>query len=333
MLIRYFRKLQTLTPLLLLFVGALLWLEVYLDTEPVFYLHASYAGPLYDYLQAFLEQHQKISWGVAFLFLYLQAVLLNQIVTDQGILDKYSFLTSLIYVMLMSSFKGLLYMHPVLFANFFILIAVGKIFRTYDQEVVLVEVFNVGMLISIAGLFYFPAFLFFVLLLISLFIYYIIDLRSFIAACMGFLLPFFFLILVLFLTDKLQDQLYVGSFELSFSGLLTTESTGIAKGLMGYIGGMAALSVFHLVFVHLPDKPIRLRKRLWVLFYFFLTSLLTLFFVPVFYTFHLGLLFLPLSVVFAGFFHQIDKKVIAEILFTVLIGLIIAGKVYDYVFL
>ncbi len=329
MLIKYFRKLQPLTPFFLLVIGAALWAEVLQEAEPVFFHVPSYAGPFYLYLQSLFDLHPKISWAVAFLFLFFQAVLLNQTVTSQGMLDKYSFLTSLIYVLLMSSFMGLLHMHPLLFSNFFILLAVKKILQTYDQEIVLVEVFNVGMFISIAGLFFYPAWIFFILLIISLFIFYIIDMRSFLAASIGLILPVLFLALYLYLNDSLEEQFFDFPLHMGFPEVALGETPGFARVFIGFLAGLAVMAALHLVFVHLPDKPIRLRKRFWVLFYFLLTSLLACFFVPSFEVIHASLLFLPLSVVLAGFFHQIDRKVIAEVLFTILIGLIIAEKIQN----
>lgn len=330
MLIRYFRKLQALTPLLLFLIGAVLWSETWFSPEPVFYFSSpTNAGPFYLYLQPAFEWNPLVSWVGAFVFLYMQAILLNQIVTSQGILDKYSFLTSLIYVMLMSSSLGALYLHPLLFSNFFIIIAIKKIFQTYDEEIVLVEVFNVGMLISIAGLFYYPAWVFFILLIISLFIFYIVDIRSFLAASIGLLLPVFFLALYLFLTDNLLVEFFEFPLHVAFPDLSMDSHSGVTKIFNGFLAGLSIMAVSHMIFLHIPDKPIRLRKRLWVLFYFLLTSLLAIFFIPAFEVIHISLLFLPLSVILAGFFHQIDRKVIAEVLFTVLIGLTIAGKIHN----
>jgi hypothetical protein len=333
MLIRYFRKLQSLTPLLLFIIGAALWSESLLNPEPVFYIIPLNAGPFYLYLQPAFALNPTASWMGAYLFLFVQAILLNHTVTSQGILEKYSFLTSLIYVMLMSSFSGALYMHPLLFSNFFILLAVKKIFQTYDEEIVLVEVFNVGMLISIAGLFYYPAWLFFILLIISLFIFYIIELRSFLAASIGFIMPLFFLALYLFLTDSLREQFFEFPLHVAFPDFSFGNKSGLTKIFAVFLAGITVLAVIHLIFIHLPDKPIRLRKRLWVLFYFLITSLTTVFFVPVFEVVHISLLFLPISVILAGFFHQIDRTTIAEVLFTALMGLIIAGKIQNLYFL
>lgn len=328
MLIRYFRKLQAITPVLLFLIGAALWAEVYLYPEPVFFQEVINPAPFYKLLLRLIQAQPFVSWIIAYLFLYLQALMINQILTSQGILDKYSFIASLLYVMLMSSDLGLLFLHPVLFSNFFLLIALQKILKAYNEDETMLEVFNVGVLIALAGLFHYQAWLFLLALIISLFIFYLISMRSFLAAMIGFFIPFMFYAVVLFLWDKLDKQLLEIPFYLSWFGNSTGELSNIKTALIAVAGGLGLLAFFHLVFLYIPDKPIRLRKRLWSLVYFFLVSLLCFLFMPNFRTYDLALLFIPLSALLAGFFHQIDRKVIAEVLFTLLVGLIVAGKVH-----
>lgn len=327
MLIRYFRKLNTLTPILLFLTGGVLWAEVWFMQDPVFFPPVASSGPLFRMMIPAFSSFPQLSWFAAFAFLFLQAILINHIVTTHGIVERHSFLTSLVYMMLMSVSEGLLCMNPVLFSNFFMLLALNKVFKIYSEEGQTVEVFNVGMLIGIAGMFYSPAWVFLLLLIISLFIFYLIDLRSLSAAVMGFLFPFVFFGLYLFVADlplSLAERFEItwGWPWNSFRQLFV-----VGKLLAGFIAALSALSVFHLLAISIPDKPIRLRKRLRVLVYFFFVAVLAMFFTGGMAPFHIGLLFIPVSILLAGFFHQIDRMVIAEVLFTVLTGLIIAGKV------
>lgn len=326
MLIRYFRKLNTLTPVLLFLTGGVLWAEVWFARDPVFFPPVAASGPLFRLMVPAFSAFPQLSWFAAFAFLFLQAVLINHIVTAHGIVERHSFLTSLVYVMLMSVSEGLLCMNPVLFSNFFLLLALNKVFKIYSEEGQSVEVFNVGMLIGIAGLFYSPAWVFSLLLVVSLFIFYLVDLRSLLAAVMGFLFPFVFYGLYLFVADlpfSFATSLII-SWEWPWNSFKTLLMVG--KVLAGFIAALSALSVFHLLAISIPDKPIRLRKRLRVLVYLFFVALLAMFFTSGEAPFHIGLLFIPVSVLLAGFFHQIDRMVIAEVLFTVLTGLIVAGK-------
>lgn len=332
MLIQYFRRLYTLTPLLLLMVGGILWAELLLDTEPMKYAADKSAGPLYSLLTNPLQQYQKLGWLLAFLFVAFQAIMLNQVVTTQGVVDRHSFLISLLYMMLMSASKNLLGMHPVLFSNFFLILALHRILKMYNQDEQHIDVFNVGMFISLAGLFYAPAWLFFPLLIIALFVFYMVDMRSFLAAIIGFASPFLFLATYFYWQDIPLATLLDFSFVYGGVWLIFNEVSLMQKVILGFLSGMMALTIFHLVAIHIPDKPIRMRKRLWVLVYFFFIALLISLFTGITNHYHAALMCVPTAILLAGFFHQIERKMIAEVMLTILILLILADKYLVFIY-
>jgi hypothetical protein len=317
--------------MLLLMVGGALWADIWLLPEPVLFEPSEPAAPLYQLIQVFFVNYPKPGWVLAFIFLILQAILLNQIIASQGIVERHSFLASLIYVILMSSSTGLVHMHPVLFSNFFMILALNRLLRMYNQNEQQLEVFNVGMFISLAGLFYAPAWLFFILLLVTLFIFFLVDLRSFLAAIIGFIFPFVLLITFYVLRD-IPLQMLAGE-ALFYGGLwpVITDMSLVYKILLGFVAGLSSLAIFHLVALFIPDKPIRLRKRLWVVVYLFFIALLITITTGPHYPYHIGLLCVPTTILLAGFFHQIERKLIAEILFSMLIVLVLAGKYLQFI--
>lgn len=324
MFLRLFRKFSTATPFLLVFVGLALWVDGW-PGQGSFDIPSSPA-PLFQSAEHLLVQYPIAGFFIALVFLVGQAIYLNFIVTSQGLLDRQSFLTAIIYIVLMSSHSGLLHLHPALISNFFLMIALHQVFKSYKEDTVLVEVFNVGMLIALAGLFYYPALLFLLFLLISLFIFFLFSLRSVIAAFMGFTAPFFFVAVYFFLADSLPnllENLSAGIDMVRFPNFRFSPWSAVLLVALGVIG---LLSYAHLVFSHIPDKPIRIRKRFWVLVYFFLISLLSIFIVANFQFFHLALVFLPLSVGMAVFFQQARNKRLSEMVFLLLIVIILLGK-------
>lgn len=330
MLIKYFRRLQTLTPLLLLMVGGALWSDIWLLPDPMLFELSVPAAPLYQLIQPFFAEYPKLSWILAFLLLIFQAILLNQVIAIQGIVERHSFLGSLIYVILMSSSSGMVHMHPVLFSNFFMILAINRLLRMYNQNEQHLEVFNVGMFISLAGLFYTPAWLFFILLLITLFIFFLVDLRSFLAAIIGFIFPFLLLITFYVIRD-IPLQALAGE-PLFYGGLwpVILGMSLVQKILLGFVAGLSSLAIFHLIAMFIPDKPIRLRKRLWVIVYLFVIALIITLITGPHVHYHIGMLCVPTAVLLAGFFHQIERKLIAEILFSVLIALVVASKFLQF---
>ena len=332
MLLQYFRRLYSLTPLLLLIVGGILWAELLLNPDAIQTTTDSSAGPLYRLLTDPIMQYQQLTWLLAFLFLAFQAILLNQVVTTQGIVDRHSFLVSLMYMTLMSGSGNLLGMHPVLFSNFFLILALHRILKLYNQEEQQIEIFNAGMLVSLAGLFYAQAWLFFSLLIIALFLFYMVDLRSILSALIGLVSPFVFLTTYFLWDDIPLDTLFNFSFLYGGIWQIFHEVTMIQKLILGFVGAMMTLTLFHMVAIHIPDKPIRMRKRLWVLVYFFMIALVISIFTGIINHYHIALICVPTAVLLAGFFHQIERKMIAEVLLTILMLLILVNKYLVFVY-
>lgn len=326
MLIRHFTRTQSLTPVLLFLTIAVLWAEVFLEPETLFFSPSDNPAIFYAILQPLLANHPMISWITAICFLFIQAVLINHIVTNHGIFDRYSAYTSLMYVLLMSSSRELLYLHPALFSNFFLLLAIKQIFDAFDKDEAMLEVFNAGMLIAIAGLFYYPTLFLFLLLIICLLIFYLIGVRSLLAASLGFSLPFLYMAAYLFLTDRLQEHTATMTLATGWDGHWFQGMDWLHVALWAFVALLSLLSFFHLVLVFLPDKPVRLRKRLWVLVHLLAISVALLLVFPAKYFYQLSLLFIPVSVLLASFFHVIYRKMIFTILYVLLLGLVLATK-------
>jgi len=192
MLIKTFNKTRPTLYLLLPFLGLLLWLDafmLYKQTEVV----SISTAPFYTWMAGFLDSYRFLNVTLAFLFLVVQSFLINYVAARHDMLDRSSFLAGFFYMVLMSSSFSLLHLHPVLFANFFLILALDKIFKAYGEEEVFLEVFNVGLLIGLATLFYYPSVFFLLVLAYALMIYYVFSLRGIMAALLGFITPLFFL--------------------------------------------------------------------------------------------------------------------------------------------
>ncbi len=325
MLIQKFRKYQFSTPLVLLLSGLVLWLDGFILYSRV-NISLEEAAPLYNLVGGLFKNYPLLNVSLAFVFLYFQSFMVNQLVTSKNLIDRQSFLPGFLYLVLMSSSFEMLSLHPVLFANFFLIIALNKILEVYDEKDVMLEVFNVGMLISLAGLFYFPALVLFILLIIALGIYFLANLRGVIASLLGFLTPFLFLGVYYYWRDVLALK-----FEELFSGfgvfhIFRQDFSAFSKVYGVFLVVLAFFAFLSLVFRYLGDKPVRIRKRFTVVLYYFMVSVVSAFFVTHYFDVLYGLFMLPLSIVLAVFFQEIKRNVWAEVLFSLMIFLIVAGK-------
>jgi len=330
MLIRIFKQNAPVIPLLLLLAGLLMWVDgFFLATVP----GAATEGhaPLFEPLAAAFESMPVLSVITAFVLLMLQVFLVNYMVQANNLLGKPSWLPGFLYLLLMSSDPSLTSLHPVLVANLFLIWALARTLAAYSEGDVMAEVFNVGFLIAVAGLFYYPAMVFFLWLLVALGVYFLLSLRGLVAAFMGFLTPLFFLFTWYYLSDQLESRL--GHMVAQYNPFLVFEQSyepfSIAMMLM--LALISFLSFLKISLAYVADKPIRIRKRIRVLVYFFVLALASILLATDRFDVHHGLLMPPLAIAWSVFLLETKRKWIADLMLYLFLMLVIAGKVINLV--
>ncbi len=330
MLVGLFRKSHWYTPVLLVVAGSLLWIDSiwHPDRLP---LHADLSsGPLYHLILPLLELSPLVSLLVAFTILIVQVLYINHIATLGEFTDRFSALAALIYLLIMSSTTTMIDVHPVLFANLFLILALNKIFKANQEHLVMVEVFDVGFLTALAGLFYFPAMAIFLLLIMSLFVYYLISMRAILAALFGVLTPFVFLGIYYFMTDKLESQIGAVAIHIEPLKILYGSPNMFEQVFMLTIGIMAMVAFLRLLLIFMPDKPIRMRKRIMVLFLFFVISLISYTIATDYIHIHHGMVAIPLSISLASFFDDMGRKKLSESVFGILVLVVLVSRFSVY---
>ncbi len=324
MLIKRFKKFSPLTVILLLLAGLLLWADAFMSDHAV----AEVINPalFYQLLQPLILRFPLTASILAFAFIMIQALVLNQSMINRGMLDRHSLMVSLMYVILMGSHVSLTVLHPVVFSNFFLILALHRIWLVYEEEEVIKEVFNVGLLTAMAGLFFYPALIFLLLNISCLFVFYVISSRSLLAAFIGFGTPFGFTALYYFMTDQLAERWDKMSFSLFYLNWWEAEFPLPEKLFVVFIALLALLALFRLLFSFLPDKPIRMRKRYMVVVHYFFIGAISLVFSGVHFFYHIGLLAVSLSILLAFFFQHQGRRWVAEVFFVILLALIIAMR-------
>ena len=139
---------------------------------------------------------------IVFLLIYFQAVYLNKIVINQRLFSKPNYLTGMSYLLLTSvfsfwsAFSSVLIVATVLI---WILSILSRLSNTPDPKKTL---FNVGLLLGLAALIFFPAILFLLLALIGLSIMRPFRLPEWVILFFGLGTPFYFLWAYSYLFDK-----------------------------------------------------------------------------------------------------------------------------------
>src|SRR5690606_25260934 len=100
-----------------------------------------------------------------------QAFLLNSVINHFNFMGKPNFLTALLYMTLVSLFLPFLVLSPTLICNFITIWMVSKLFNIYKQPDVKGLMFDLGMIIALGSLIYFPFIVMLLLLWIALIIF------------------------------------------------------------------------------------------------------------------------------------------------------------------
>ncbi|MDD3876945.1 MAG: hypothetical protein PHT69_10010 [Bacteroidales bacterium] len=146
----------------------------------------------YEPIFLFSQNNMFLSSVFAFCLLFIQAIVLNNLVINYQILERNSFIPAFTYLTCMSLFPEYTNLNNVLIFNTFIILSCSILFKIYNKEDAFIEIFNLSLLVSVASLFFSPGVLILIFLWLSLAILNVLKLREWFISSMGFLIPILF---------------------------------------------------------------------------------------------------------------------------------------------
>jgi hypothetical protein len=140
-----------------------------------------------------------------------QAFLLNKVVNHFNFMGKPNFLAALLFMTLVSLFLPFLVLSPTLICNFITIWMISKLFNIYKQPDVKGLMFDLGMIIALGSLVYFPFIVMLVLLWIALTIFRPFIWREWLTSILGFLVVYFLIGVVYYWVDRFDEFIAVFS--------------------------------------------------------------------------------------------------------------------------
>lgn len=288
------------------------------------------AFPMFLYAFKSISNNRELMIGLSILAIVLQALFLTFVINRHSVLKENTHLPALMYVVLMSCFPEQLSFNPLLLANFFIIIFLNSIFNFYRSDSASFHVFDAGLFIGIAGLFYWPALFLFPLTMAALVLLRPFNVKEWIVSLLGLVLPFIVFAIVLFWFDKLSVNSIMSLLEpfykMHFSAVY--KNTYIILFVILAVLGIASLIKF---FQDMSTfAKLRTRKFLMLFVWFFLFAAIS-YLVSVKRTMiSLSFLAIPLSVMFSNYFLSLKKQWLAEGLFLLLLVAVIYNQVINF---
>ena len=326
-MIQQFRSLHPLNILLLVGVAIFLRLGVLMQLPES--LNFDYIEPFARFLVAIPENAVSPFSNVliTLVITLLQAFIFNKIINDYNLLGKPTFLPALLYVTATSLFTPFVLLSPTLVCNFIVLWMIEKFLSIYRRDDVRSVMFDLGMMVGVGTLIYFPFIAMLPLLWISLLIFRPFHWREWMTGIVGFLTIFFFLAVYYYWNDKLAQfyniwlplaKPFPVNFRINWYDYLVLIPVVIILGL----GIIQLRSNFFRSFV-------QTRKSFQLLFFMLVLSLISFYLKADYRIYHFLLCGPPAAVMMAYYFVQAGKKRwIYEGLYLMLVGFIIYFQIF-----
>jgi len=306
----------------MIIVAVLLKLPVLLAPHPhTFIQTAPLANTLFTFLQT-LPNYIFVSYVAATSLVIIQAVFLNYVVVQHGILYKDTVLPGLMFILINSLYPQQAELTPQLISNTFVILMFQRLCFLYESTNPLLLVLDAGMYLGMALLFNYDVAVFLPYILISVLIFTSFNVRYLALSVIGIAIPLYFAAVIFYLNDQLGPVIEFT--RQSLSRTLLKPSLGGYDLLIPAIILVPLLLIssinLQLNFFRNKVKTRRILQSIALLFFFGALGLVienTNFIYALFY------LSIPFSIVIAYYFISDKRAVLKEMLFFALIGMCI----------
>jgi hypothetical protein len=201
-LLKFAKSNQPAIVVLIPLIGLVIWYNP-------FFVHHNFQGvttmhemPLYDLLLSILQMHPLLSKLLSFVIFIGVSFYLNHLNTKYIFIAERTYLPSIIYISIACILINIKGLYPSLPAALFLLIAIERLLDTYKDERLSYNVFDSGLLVGIASLFYFNILFFIIFFWIALLIVRKFYWREWLYILMGAFLPYLLLFSFYYLTNR-----------------------------------------------------------------------------------------------------------------------------------
>lgn len=279
--------------------------------------------PLYNLIAGLFDSSSSamtvltfVAFGLYVLF-FNSMLSVNQLITRNSSIGAFVFVLSMCCVQIKDDY------YPFLLASVFIMMAIQTIYLIYQVAKPESYLMNSGLFVAIASMFYYPAIILIVWVLLSLTIMDIREFKHYMITVLGFIMPYFFLFVIFYFNHSLVENFEV--YSLAFNDL------GFEKLGLSTMEMLALLLVF--VFMGLSlmmirsgdaDNSVATRKKVNVTLWLFGFGFMMLFMQkPVVCN---GLIFMVLAIMVSIALCCVKKSKIIDIALIVLMLAIIANQ-------
>lgn len=254
---------------------------------------------------------------IAVTFTFMQALYLNKVVNKYNLLARSTFLPALLYVALASLFNSFLVLSPALLCNFLLIAIIDKLLSLYYNNKSKSLLFDLGILIAVGTLFYFPFIAFFPIIWISLVIFKPFNWREWLVSLIGFGTVFLNLFFIYFLLGRSAE------FTNIWLPLRKKLITTLPQENYDYFALIIPVVILGLFIIKIRQNfyksMVHTRKSFQVLAFIFLLGLTSFYLNFTFNESHFLLCVPPIAIYMAYYFNAGKKRWLYESLFALMV--------------
>ena len=255
--------------------------------------------------------------SLAALLVFLQAILFNRVINNHGLLAKPSYLPALLYITGSSLFLQFLILSPPLICNFLLIWMMDKFMKIGKAQNAMMMMLDVGMIIAIGTLIYFPFIVLLSMLWLSLMLYRSFNWREWLAGLIGFFTIFFFIAVYYYWNDNISQFYQI------WRPLVNSFPSVLQINYHDYLVLLPVGLIIILATLQLRENFFRsfisTRKAFQMLFFIFIVTILSFYTKSDFRVYHFILSVPPGAVLLAYYFSNAKKRWIYESLFAILV--------------
>ena len=319
MLLKLFRSNKTLVILILPIFIAVIWFPGFQKQNVRLFPLEQYPGLLYKAFIVFTANNILASKIVALLFFLLIGILIVRLNTKYFFIPVRTQLPAVIYMFIVSSVVVLQRFNPVIVSSLVLILVIDRIFGSYKYEGLAYHFFDAALLVSFSSMIYINSLFFISFIWIGLLLLRSFNWREWAFSVIGLLLPYIFLCVYLYATDRSIDDLLISTIRKNFEvGLQLSDKIADIKFVLIALTLLTILTSFFMI--HKFDTK-KTYARKYFLFFLWMFIILTILFIllPSFGIEYILIVAIPLTYLFSHYFVFIKISWINRIVFTLLL--------------
>ncbi len=183
-----FRTNKPQVVILFFFTALALWIPYYIDPEPYLGSLVFMPQPI-DIMSIIMTWNSYMIISMSLVLWLLLALMVSYINLHNQLISQRNYLPSFFFFLILAWIPDIRLNINSVIALFFILLAVHRIFLSYNSKTGISAFFETGMLISLAGFFYTAFLVFMIILWIAIVIFQRSGFRNFLISVLGIIAP------------------------------------------------------------------------------------------------------------------------------------------------